>query len=114
MPYIYSIVKLDYTFKDADMSKDTKKEAVANQPIKLQHPFTTDAGVPVEQVTVKGITVRQMKQAQRRGDGDEAEVETAMVAVACDLVAEDLENMQMVDYVAVRDRFQQLNFNRTK
>ncbi|WP_019672311.1 phage tail assembly protein [Psychrobacter lutiphocae] len=96
------------------MSKDTKKEAVANQPIKLQHPFATDAGVPVEQVTVKGITVRQMKQAQRRGGSDEAEVETAMVAVACDLVVEDLENMQMVDYVAVRERFQQLNFNRTE
>lgn len=81
------------------------------QAIKLQHPFTTDAGIPVEQVQVKSITVRQMKQAQRAGGGDDVGVETAMVAVACDLVPEDLDKMQMIDYVAVRERFQQLNLN---
>lgn len=38
--------------------------------IKLQTPFTTDAGVPIEQVTVKPLVVRQMKTAQKQGGGD--------------------------------------------
>ena len=84
-----------------------------DEPIKLKHPYTTAAGIPIEQVHVKSINVRQMKQAQRRGGTDEAEVETAMVAMACDLVPEDLDEMQMIDYSAVRARFSQLNFGST-
>lgn len=95
------------------MSNDKTAIPAKQTAIKLQHPYTTDAGVPVEQVQVKSITVRQMKMAQRMGGDDQAEVETAMVAMACDLVPEDLEKMQMIDYVAVRERFQQLNFNST-
>ena len=82
-------------------------------PIKLQNPFTTAAGVPIEQIHVKPINVRQMKQAQRQGGGDDAETETIMVAMACDLVVEDLDEMMMIDYTAVRNRFQQLNFSHT-
>ncbi len=91
---------------------DTINESV-NQPIKLQHPYTTDAGVPIEQVTVSPITVKLMKSAQRRGGQDEAEVETSMVAFACGLVPEDIDGMHMIDYTAVRGRFQQLNFGST-
>ena len=36
-----------------------------------------------------------------------------MVAMACDLVVEDLDEMMMIDYTAVRSRFQQLNFSHT-
>lgn len=81
--------------------------------IKLQTPFTTDAGVPVEQVTVKPLNVRQMKTAQKQGGGDDAETETIMIAMSCDLVVEDLDKMFLNDYMAVRERFQALNFNRT-
>ena len=73
------------------------KAPIANAPIKLKHPFTTAAGAPIEQVHVRGIKVREMKQAQRRGNGDSAEIELAMVAVACDLVLEDLDDMHMID-----------------
>ncbi|MFB2538809.1 phage tail assembly protein [Acinetobacter sp. c3-l95] len=83
-----------------------------SEVIQLQHPFTTAAGVPIEQIHIKQINVRQMKQAQRAGAGDDAEVETAMVAIACDLVVEDLDEMMMSDYAVVRERFQQLNFSR--
>lgn len=89
------------------MSKS--KTPIANPPIKLQHPFTTAAGAPIEQVHVRGITVREMKQAQRRGGNDSAEIELAMVAVACDLVVEDLDDMQMIDYQRVSARFSKLN-----
>ena len=87
------------------------KAPIANAPIKLKHPFTTAAGAPIEQVHVRGIKVREMKQAQRRGNGDSAEIELAMVAVACDLVLEDLDDMHMIDYSKVRARFQSLNFD---
>lgn len=87
------------------------KAPIANAPIKLKHPFTTAAGAPIEQVHVRGINVREMKQAQRRGDGDSAEIELAMVAVACDLVVEDLDDMQMIDYQAVSARFSELNIS---
>lgn len=80
--------------------------------IKLQTPFTKDAGVPVEQVTVKPLNVRQMKTAQKQGGGDDAETETIMIAMSCDLVVEDLDKMFLNDYMAVRNRFQQLNFGR--
>lgn len=85
------------------------KAPIANAPIKLKHPFTTAAGAPIEQVHVRGITVREMKQAQRRGGNDSAEIELAMVAVACDLVVEDLDDMQMIDYQRVSARFSKLN-----
>ncbi|ERL56135.1 phage tail assembly protein [Psychrobacter aquaticus] len=93
----------------------TAKEATTkpNPPIKLKHPYTTAAGAPINQVNVRGINVREMKQAQRRGGTDEAETETAMVAVSCDLVMEDLDDMHMIDYQAVRARFSSLNFGGT-
>lgn len=91
------------------MSKSKDNTAVANQPIKLQHPFTTAAGAPIEQINVRGIKVREMKQAQRRGNGDSAETELAMVAVACDLVVEDLDEMHMIDYQRVSARFSAIN-----
>lgn len=93
------------------MSKQSLPQT--QNPIKLQNPFTTAAGVPIEQIHVKPINVRQMKQAQRQGGGDDAETETIMVAMACDLVVEDLDEMMMIDYTAVRNRFQQLNFSHT-
>ncbi len=80
-----------------------------NQPIKLQHPYKTDAGVPIEQVNVRGITVREMKNAQRVGDGDEISTNYAMVATACDLVQEDLDKMMAIDFQAVQNRFLKLN-----
>lgn len=95
------------------MSKDTDNTAKPNKPITLKHPYKTAAGAPINQVQVQPITVRQMKQAQRRGGTDEAETETAMVAVACDLVVEDLDEMHMIDYSKVRARFQSLNFDST-
>ena len=85
------------------------KAPIANAPIKLKHPFTTAAGAPIEQINVRGIKVREMKQAQRRGNGDSAEIELAMVAVACDLVLEDLDDMHMIDYQAVSARFSEIN-----
>lgn len=91
------------------MSKSKDNTPVANPPIKLAHPFTTAAGAPVNQINVRGIKVREMKQAQRRGDGDSAEIELAMVAVACDLVVEDLDEMHMIDYQRVSARFSQIN-----
>jgi len=93
------------------MSKETENTVKTNKPIPLKHPYKTAAGAPINQVQVNPITVRQMKQAQRRGGSDEAETETAMVAVACDLVMEDLEDMHMIDYSKVRARFQLLNFD---
>ena len=80
------------------------KAPIANAPIKLKHPFTTAAGAPIEQVHVRGIKVREMKQAQRRGNGDSAEIELAMVAVL-----EDLDDMHMIDYQAVSARFSEIN-----
>lgn len=93
------------------MSKPISQNA---NTIKLQTPFTTDAGVPIEQVTVTPLTVRQMKTAQKQGGNDDAEVESIMVAMSCDLVVEDLDKMFLADYMAVRERFQQLNFKRAE
>lgn len=81
--------------------------------IKLETPFTTDAGVPIEQIAVKPLTVRQMKTAQKQGGKDDAEVESIMIAMSCDLVVEDLDKMFLADYMVVRERFQALNFSRT-
>ena len=92
------------------MSTAKDKAPVVNPPIKLKHPYKTAAGAPINQVQVSAITVKQMKLAQRRGGTDEAETETAMVAAACDLVMEDLEDMHMIDYTKLRARFQSLNF----
>lgn len=89
------------------------KASTPNQPIKLQHPFTTAAGAPINQINVRGIKVREMKQAQRRGGNDSADIELAMVAVACDLVVEDLDEMHMIDYQAVSARFSSINVGKS-
>lgn len=82
-------------------------------PIKLQHPYTTDAGVPIEQINVRGITVREMRHAQEVSGGNELQANYIMLATSCDLVLEDLDKMMAIDFKAVQDRFFRLNFGRT-
>lgn len=84
-----------------------------SQPIKLQHPYTTDAGAPIEQVNVRMITVREMRHAQRTNVGDELSANFSMIATACDLVPEDLDKMMAIDFQAVQQRFLRLNIGDT-
>lgn len=94
--------------KEANATDETQKPNNPNIVV-LKHRFKTGLGVELKQLEVKPITVRLMKQAQRRGGDDQGEVETASVAFACDLLPEDLDDMHMIDYFAVRERFLQLN-----
>lgn len=87
----------------------SNKAQTTQTPIKLLDPFTTAAGVPIEQVHVKGVKVRDMKNAQRMAGDDQASYETALIGIACDLLPEDLDNMSMRDYGQLQARFQQAN-----
>lgn len=84
-----------------------------SQPIKLQHPYTTDAGAPIEQLNVRMITVREMRHAQRNNVGDELSANFSMIATACDLVPEDLDKMMAIDFQEVQRRFLELNIGDT-
>ena len=101
-------------FKELNVGEPEKDAKASPHKHTLKHKFTTGAGAPINQLNVRGIKVREMKQAQRRGDGDSTDTECAMIAVACDLLMEDLDNMYMIDYNAVSARFSILNSDTTE
>ena len=96
-------------FKELNVGDPEEDAKASPHKYTLKHKFTTGAGAPINQLNVRGIKVREMKQAQRRGDGNSTDTECAMIAVACDLLMEDLDNMYMIDYNAVSARFSILN-----
>ncbi|STQ91409.1 phage tail assembly protein [Iodobacter fluviatilis] len=73
--------------------------------ITMQFPFTTAAGVKVESVTTRRLKVKDLKSIGERSGGSETQLELNGVALMCNLVPEDLEEMDAADYQAVKGRF---------
>lgn len=69
---------------------------------KLSYPFTTAAGTRVEQVELKRLTVKDLKQV-RKISKDPADWDEPLIART-----EDLDNMDLADYMELQKRFQQV------
>lgn len=73
--------------------------------IKLQYPFTTAAGQSIDAITTRRLKVRDLKSIGEQAGGKESELELLGIARMCNLVPEDLEEMDAADYQQFKARF---------
>lgn len=73
----------------------------------LTYPFTTAAGTRVEQVEMKRLTVKDLKQV-RKASKDPADWDEPLIARSTGILPEDLDNMDLADYMELQKRFQQV------
>lgn len=73
----------------------------------LTYPFTTAAGARVEQVEMKRLTVKDLKQV-RKTSKDSADWDEPLIARSTGILPEDLDNMDLADYMELQKRFQQV------
>lgn len=69
---------------------------------KLSYPFTTAAGTRIEQVELKRLTVKDLKQV-RKISKNPADWDEPLIARSTGLLPEDLD---MADYLQLQKRFQ--------
>ncbi|CSE59299.1 TPA: phage tail assembly protein [Morganella morganii] len=74
---------------------------------KLSYPFTTAAGTRVELVELKRLTVKDLKQA-RKTSKDPADWDEPLIARSTGMLPEDLDKMDLADYMELQKRFQQV------
>lgn len=73
--------------------------------IDLKIPFTTGAGVSITSVETHRLKVRDLKAIGKQAGGDEVLLEVLGVARMCNIIPEDLEEMDAADYQKVKARF---------
>jgi hypothetical protein len=73
----------------------------------LTYPFTTVAGVKVEQITLKRLTLKDLKQAQKVSKNP-ADWDDLLIARSSGMLPEDIDGMDLADYMTLQDRFQEI------
>ena len=71
----------------------------------LSYPFTTAAGTRIELVELKRLTVKDLKQV-RKISKNPADWDEPLIARSTGLLPEDLDNMDLADYLQLQKRFQ--------
>lgn len=71
------------------------------------YPFMTAAGSRIERIELKRLTVKDLKQV-RKMYKDPADWDEPLIARSTGLIPEDLENMDLADYLELQKRFQQI------
>lgn len=70
------------------------------------YPFTTAVGTRIERIELKRLTVKDLKQV-RKTSKDPADWDEPLIARSTGLLPEDLDNMDLADYLELQKRFQQ-------
>lgn len=73
----------------------------------LKHPYITAAGQKLHTLTLHRLKVKDIR-AARSVSKDPAEWDEPLVAAMTGLVPEDLSDMDLQDYRALQERFQQM------
>ena len=68
---------------------------------KLSYPFTTAAGTRIELVELKRLTVKDLKQV-RKISKNPADWDEPLIARSTGLLPEDLDNMDLADYLQLQ------------
>ncbi|EEG3121500.1 phage tail assembly protein [Salmonella enterica subsp. enterica] len=76
-----------------------------NEKYTLQFPFTSAAGERIDVLPLRRLKVKDMRTARRASDKPE-EWDEPLMAAMTGLVAEDLAEMDLLDYQALQKRFQ--------
>lgn len=71
------------------------------------YPFTTAVGTRIERIELKRLTVKDLKQV-RKTSKDPADWDEPLIARSTGLLPEDLDNMDLADYLELQKRFQQV------
>lgn len=73
----------------------------------LVHPFTTAAGTRIERVELKRLTVKDLKQVRKISKNPE-DWDEPLIARSTGILPEDLDNMDLADYLELQRRFQKI------
>lgn len=73
----------------------------------LKYPFTTAAGESIPQLTLKRLTVKDLKQVKKIHK-DPNDWDEPLISRSTGLLPEDLDNMDLADYLDLQKRFQQI------
>ncbi|EPL7325645.1 MULTISPECIES: phage tail assembly protein [Citrobacter] len=71
------------------------------------HPFTTAAGTRIERIELKRLTVKDLKLV-RKISKDPDDWDESLIARSSGFLPEDLDNMDLADYVELQKRFQKI------
>lgn len=71
------------------------------------HPFTTAAGTRIERIELKRLTVKDLKLV-RKISKDPADWDESLIARSTGFPTEDLDNMDLADYLELQNRFQKI------
>ncbi|MFT8210560.1 phage tail assembly protein [Arsenophonus nasoniae] len=75
-----------------------------NDTYPLRFPYPLANGEMLTQVTVRRLTVRDMKQVRKQSQ-DPSDLDELLVASMTGLLPEDLDKMDLADYQALHGRF---------
>ncbi|EAM8612076.1 phage tail assembly protein [Salmonella enterica subsp. diarizonae] len=71
------------------------------------HPFTTATGTRIERIELKRLTVKDLKLV-RKISKDPADWDESLIARSTGFPTEDLDNMDLADYLELQNRFQKI------
>ncbi|WP_121574547.1 phage tail assembly protein [Brenneria alni] len=80
---------------------------MSEQSFPLSIPFTTAAGVRIDSLNLRRLQVKDLKAVRKISDNP-AEWDDLLISRASVLPPEDLDNMDLADYLALQKRFHQL------
>ncbi|WJV52750.1 phage tail assembly protein [Prodigiosinella aquatilis] len=75
------------------------------ETFQLSVPYSTAAGVPIETLTLRRLLVKDLKAVQRISKQPE-DWDDLLLSRSSGLVPEDLDGMDLGDYLALQKRFQ--------
>jgi|GEM_PF-435382 len=73
----------------------------------LKYPFTTAAGEEITQLVLKRLTVKDLKQIKKTYK-DPADWDEPLISRSTGLLPEDMDNMDLADYLDLQTRFQKV------
>ncbi len=76
-----------------------------NKPIPLLFPYITATGQTMKEITPRRLKVKDLREIGEESGGSEIKMEILGVARVCQMIPEDLEEMDAVDYQQVKGRF---------
>ncbi|CAM3724336.1 MULTISPECIES: phage tail assembly protein [Xenorhabdus] len=74
---------------------------------RLQFPYTTAAGVNIEEIQLSRLKVKDIKAARRISENP-ADWDDILLSRSTGLLPEDIEQMDAADYLALQQRFQKI------
>jgi hypothetical protein len=73
--------------------------------VPLKRPYTTPAGQRIESLTVRELTVKDLRECSSAAGNDQVAFEISCIGRMVGLLPEDLDGMKARDYATFKTRF---------